>query len=395
MIISGQEKDLSAAVHLAADGSQVDSGTIYCVARLESGDADDTKYWDSDDDTWQASPVAWPTAVHTQAGVWVFPLPAAASPSPKIGGSVSYTFTDNLTEGSATTVCGGGEHRIYAEDPLVTADLTTIESNIRGADSDDLKAISDQIDNVSSVSEAADAIWDEALSGHTGAGSAGEAQNRLDQDLSATESNIRGADSDDLKTLSDQLDNVVVPTGARQVIIHVKDGGAAPVPSVEVSVYDASNTSFLTRGNTDTDGDFPVALDDATYQLRMVKDLYGFTVPEPMIVTADATHNFTATAFTAPTPSSADLCVIYGFVKDAAGVAVAGACVEAYASIPQIVGGTQAGKRIANTSTNAEGYFKLELTKLAEVYFKIEDTGLDVVRTVPNAASQDVATWTA
>jgi len=40
---------------------------------------------------------------------------------------------------------------------------------------------------------------------------ASEYDTQLDQNLSATESNIRGADSDTLKTLSDQMDAVSSP----------------------------------------------------------------------------------------------------------------------------------------------------------------------------------------
>ncbi len=333
MIIANTIKDLMAAVHLASDGSQHATGTIYAVVRLESDDADDGKFWDADDDTWQASPVAWPEAAHTQAGQWVYALPAAAS-NGKDGGTAHYTMTDNLTEASATTVCGGGEHRINAEDPLATTDLD------------------------------------------------------------ATELAIRGADSDTLETLSDQLDNVTVPTGARQVTIHVEDTGGASIPGAQVSIYDSLNTTFLTRGVTDTDGDYVVALDDATYQLRIIKDLFSFTTPEPLVVTADATEDFVGTGFVTPTPSSADLCAVYGTLRDTAGVVIAGACVEAYAVTPQVSGSVQVGDRIAHTSTNTSGYFILELTKEMEVWLKIESTGIDESRTVPDAPNQNIATWT-
>jgi len=65
----------------------------------------------------------------------------------------------------------------------------------------------------------ADAVWDEAKGDHTAAGSTGKALNdiesevgtilgRVDQTISVTESNIRGADSDTLKSLSDQIDAI-------------------------------------------------------------------------------------------------------------------------------------------------------------------------------------------
>jgi len=54
----------------------------------------------------------------------------------------------------------------------------------------------------------ADAVWDEAKADHTGATTFGDLGNKIDQVLSTTESNIRGADSDDLKTISDQVDGI-------------------------------------------------------------------------------------------------------------------------------------------------------------------------------------------
>jgi hypothetical protein len=51
--------------------------------------------------------------------------------------------------------------------------ITTLESNIRGADSDDLKTLSDQIDTIPTSAGIADAVWDEDLTTHSTAKSAG------------------------------------------------------------------------------------------------------------------------------------------------------------------------------------------------------------------------------
>ena len=54
-------------------------------------------------------------------------------------------------------------------DPPTKAELDAAESNIRGADSDTLKTISDQVDGLNdpSASAIADAVWDEAIADHT------------------------------------------------------------------------------------------------------------------------------------------------------------------------------------------------------------------------------------
>ena len=136
--------------------------------------------------------------------------------------------------------------------------LSTTESNIRGADSDDLKDISDEIAALNDPTAAliADAVWDEVRGVHTGGlgtiydnldqslsttesniiteidanetkidtmqldvtdiltdtadmqPKVNTINTRVDQVLSTTEGNIRGADSDDLKDISDQIDTL-------------------------------------------------------------------------------------------------------------------------------------------------------------------------------------------
>jgi hypothetical protein len=142
-------------------------------------------------------------------------------------------------------------------DPPTKAELDATETNIRGADGDDLKDLSDQIDTLPSAVDVdtqlsgihgsgswegdaaagavADAVWDEGKAGHTAPGSFGEevqthatptevkAQSlaalgdygaATDSDVATAESNIRGGDNDDLKDLSDQLDGIAVSATA-------------------------------------------------------------------------------------------------------------------------------------------------------------------------------------
>lgn len=54
-----------------------------------------------------------------------------------------------------------------------STELTIAESNIRGADNDDLKNISDQIDAIPTSMGIADAVWDEDLTTHNTSKSAG------------------------------------------------------------------------------------------------------------------------------------------------------------------------------------------------------------------------------
>ena len=72
-------------------------------------------------------------------------------------------------------VQGHAADALTAYDPPTKAELDTAESNIRGADSDDLKDISDEIATITVDNAAiADAVWDELATGHTDAGKAGQ-----------------------------------------------------------------------------------------------------------------------------------------------------------------------------------------------------------------------------
>ena len=73
----------------------------------------------------------------------------------------------------------------------------TVESNIRGADSDDLKTISDQIDVLPTDTAAtiSDAVWDEATSDHVTAGSFGKAVGDIDTTTSNTNTTVSTIDS--------------------------------------------------------------------------------------------------------------------------------------------------------------------------------------------------------
>ena len=800
MIIAGSAKLLSAAVHAQSGSAQTATGTIYCVAKLElAGDADDGKYWDIDGaDSWQASPTTWPSATHTQAGVWQYLLPAAATTG-KAGGTIAYTFTDNLTEASATTVCGGGEHRINLEDPVTTVDVlqanvaqisgdATAADNLEatfdgsgytddnapakqsqvasisisgaavnvpasafaqttgtvsggtisntdqlngvfhtladaagtldayyefdvGADgvptqagwngyvqsgNDSIEVFArnwggsswDQIGQINgasgttvvsqlwtlltrhvgsgadagkvrirfqstgltssvtatdriyvsysivrrSVGYSFGAIWVDTLSGTagtvpytngtadlpcltwanalslsaalgirrfrvingstitltsssdyltidgeewilalngqsctfasfagahvtgtatgtnlvfkdckialggtltvpdceahncslagdivlTGAGTnyfhkcysgvAGTATPSIDfgaavgstnlnmrdysggveiknmgqsgTDKMSYEGNgqlviasscvggtiaIRGnftvtdnasgavtlsqnaridvqqirdamklaptvgtptaesvdAHLDTLLTASapsvgDIADAVcdellaghttpgsvaatltaLVPaSGSNTVTITVQDGSAVPVPGVSVSIYDATNTAFQLTATTDPSGQVVCALDDATYKVRLVKAGYTFTTPETMVVSGTTAKTITATAWAPSAPSAVDLCVVYGTLVDAGGNPLVGAIIEARTAIPDVQGGYRLVNPKVTATTDSDGYFELELVRLASVNVICTPAGIRETLTVPDAASVDFSTW--
>lgn len=213
----------------------------------------------------------------------------------------------------------------------------------------------------------ADAVWDEALNQHLDPGSTGEALSRL--------TNLQ--------------------SGAYQIEINLRDTLSAPIQGGQIDLYDNTNTYFLGRVYSDVNGKVNVALDTGAYAIRIFRSGFSFTVPEALTVTADASVTYVgSTLIIIVPPSNPNLCAIFGTIRNAAGQPVINARVTAYAVTPQIVQGTQQHVEIACTLTDGNGFFRMELERGAQVTFAIEDTGLDVFRTVPNLPSQDLATWT-
>jgi hypothetical protein len=213
----------------------------------------------------------------------------------------------------------------------------------------------------------ADAVWDETLSAHLTAGSTGAA----------------------LANLS------ALMTGAKQITIRLRDPLVVAIQGAQIDVYDALNIGFLGRVYTPVSGNVNVALDPGTYNLRIFKTGWTFTVPIVLTVTVDAVVTYTGTTVIVITPPSApNLCVVYGTIRNAGGIPVANAQVQAYSVTPQTVSGVIEGDPIACTVTDANGFFELELERNAQVNLLILRAGLDVIRTVPNLPTQDIVTWT-
>lgn len=214
----------------------------------------------------------------------------------------------------------------------------------------------------------ADAVWDEPLGQHLLPGSTGEA-----------------------------LSRVTIPlVGSKMVTLRVLvTPSSAPIQGAQVDLYDPTNTFFISRLYTDVVGEVRLAINPGTYAVRLFASGYAFTTPETLVVVNDATITYLGTSLTIIVPpSSPNLCAIYGTVRDAGGFAVSNARVQAYAITPQIVNATQEGSAVACTVTDANGYFRLELERKALVSFVIAEAGLDVERTVPDAPTQNLATWT-
>ena len=181
--------------------------------------------------------------------------------------------------------------------------------------------------------------------------------------------------------------------GARTVTIHSQTSGAVTIPFAKFSIYDAANTTFITSCDTDSGGDCDISIDDGTYQVRPWKQGYSFTTPQEIVVTADATHNITGVAQTVTPPGDPNMCRIHAAIADA-GNGAQGSAFAAYYVVPGSVQGV-VGHNAEVLGTIDDGDMVLDLLKGAIV--EITAPGMGYTRTqftVPETATQDLATWT-
>jgi len=211
----------------------------------------------------------------------------------------------------------------------------------------------------------ADAVWDETLADHLLAGSTGEAMYKCC--------------------------NLAI--GSRKIEVLITDDQPVPLQGVQVDVRRTDN-SFLGRVFTNGAGEVTLNLDDGSYLLFLFKAGYSFSVPEALVVTADTLETYLGTSLIVISPpSTPDLCVIYGTIRDVSGSVVAGACIAAFSVTPQAVAGFQHGDRIAQTITDSNGQFQMELVRNTTVRFTVKVADLDFEKVVPDLPSQDITTW--
>lgn len=104
-----------------------------------------------------------------------------------------------------------------------------------------------------------------------------------------------------------------VGSGAKAITINIKDGDTNNVEGVNVCVHNAANDENPTyaSGRTDTNGNTPEFNLDGnptTYSVRLTKGGAIVGETKEMIITTDATINFTVEATTASNPSDPDVC---------------------------------------------------------------------------------------
>lgn len=184
-------------------------------------------------------------------------------------------------------------------------------------------------------------------------------------------------------------------TGANTVTLTFKetDANGNAIPDAVVTLKNAGGTS-LDTATTDSNGQVTFALDDGTYYVYTHKlGSYTFTEPETLTVVGNTTDEYYGTVFSPSAPSSPSLCTVYGWLVDGSGTAVQSIVVSATAIDEQYAGSGQGVLAVPKTaSTNASGYFELELVQSKQYLLKITRFGYSKVVTIPASSTAELST---
>jgi len=151
--------------------------------------------------------------------------------------------------------------------------------------------------------------------------------------------------------------------GTNQVVITTKQSSdSTPIASVQVQILNYEQTATAGLLTTNPSGQATFALDNAIYKVRMFKPGWQFTVPESLVVSGNSSVTFYASVFDPGLPPSAELCRVYGWIKDLKGLPVVGAVIDAkIASTPLRYQSVLISPYYRTTNTDSEGYWYLDL----------------------------------
>lgn len=159
-------------------------------------------------------------------------------------------------------------------------------------------------------------------------------------------------------------------TGANQVTVITKQiSDSVEICGAQVQVLNLSQTSTLGVLSTNASGKVTFALDNDTLLVRMYKPGWIFDVPETLVVSGNTDTIYYADPFDPGSPPSADLCRVYGWIKDIQNLPLSGAKIEAGIKIvPLKYQGVIISPYFRSTSTDSEGYWYLDLYPNSNLY---------------------------
>ena len=281
-----------------------------------------------------------------------------------------------------------------------------------------------------------DAIWDEDTTGHNTTGSYGEVlETRGTSDLTASDNigiNWNDIENEDASHYFNHTSFLAVDSvrtgenmnpdsvanhvwiwpdrtlteggggGAHQVsVITRQSSDSAEISGVSVQILNLTQTSTLGFLSTNASGKAVFALNEDTFLVRMSKPGWVFNVPETLIVTGNIDTIYYADIFNPGSPPSAELCRVYGWIKDIQNLPLSEVKIEASIQIvPLKYQGVIISPYFRSTSTDSEGYWYLDLypnsalspdtTQYEFLIYSTKGTILRLKATVPDQSSWEL-----
>jgi len=191
-------------------------------------------------------------------------------------------------------------------------------------------------------------------------------------------------------------------TGANQVTIRVRQSSdSAEIAGCQVQVLNKTQTSTLGLLTTNSDGKSVFALNNDTLCVRLYKPGWVFTVPETLKVNGNKDTTYYGSLFNPGNPPSANLCRVYGWVKDINNLPLVGAKIQAkIENIPLRFGNVLISPYYKETESDSIGYWYLDLypnstltPDTTQYNFFIYGSGGTILKlktTVPNQSSWEL-----
>lgn len=183
--------------------------------------------------------------------------------------------------------------------------------------------------------------------------------------------------TDSLEAIRDNWTANPLLTGDRAITFQLYEiATTTPIADVAISIYNSDQTVFLGGVITDTNGQWTVGLDDGTYKIIFRKAGVVFTVPDTLVVTADATPPFYGTPLVISAPADPNACRIIEYLADPAGDTYP-ASVTATAEIVALPynadGKLHAGTNITEVYDSDTGLIYWDVVQGATVRFNVTD----------------------
>ncbi len=167
--------------------------------------------------------------------------------------------------------------------------------------------------------------------------------------------------TDDLAAKSGRGDYVFTATA--------EDSDTDPILGATVQIRDSGGTVLVARDITDASGEAVFLLDEGDYKVYVYGQGYAWSNPYSLAISGDASATYTGSgdgSSPVTPPESPDVCRVYGYFKDLAGVAIEGVKVRAEltsrsAWITGATHGTVLAKTHSSTASDADGYWYLDL----------------------------------